>query len=268
MSEYVARRCHPNGIVDYTPEDDFVWNTLIERQDKVVEKHACQEFLEGLEKVKFSRKIVPQIPDINRILKKETGWSTHPVDAVIPADEFFTLLANKQFPAATFVRRMEDLDYLQEPDLFHEFYGHCPLLTHQAYADYCGEYGKLALSAPRKYRKYLFRAFWFTIEFGLIRNNNDLKIYGGGILSSFKETQSSVVASDNIHRKFDLLEVLRTPFRIDIVQPLYYIIEDMNEMYSVMNHDILKVIDEAKELGDEVPQFSTRTDSKKVPLGI
>ena len=147
MTKYISKQPNPQGVLDWTADENKTWNTLIERQTKIVQTRACAEFLEGLDRIQFSKKHVPQHSEINQRLKNFTGWEVEIVPALIPAKEFFTLLANKKFPAASFIRIPEELDYIQEPDIFHEFYGHVPLLTFKEYANFMEDFGKLALSA-------------------------------------------------------------------------------------------------------------------------
>ena len=165
---YVSKIPNAQGTIDWTADENRTWNTLISRQTEIVKTRACQEFLEGIDRIGFSRERVPQHTEINNRLKDFTGWEVEVVPALIPAKEFFTLLANKKFPAASFIRTPMELDYIQEPDIFHEFYGHVPLLTFPDYANFMEEFGKLALSISPKDRRRMFRIFWFTIEFGLI----------------------------------------------------------------------------------------------------
>lgn len=133
---YVAHYPDENGYVDYSDEENAVWQILFDRQIKILEGRACPEYIKGLELLNMHREEIPQEADINRVLTKHTGWSVEPVPALIPTEQFFNLLANKKFPAATFIRRRDELDYLQEPDIFHEYFGHCPLLTHKEYAEF------------------------------------------------------------------------------------------------------------------------------------
>lgn len=249
--QYVSKQADANGIVPYTAEENHTWHRLITRQSKVVENRACDEFIRGLKILDLPLDQIPQNHEVSEKLKQQTGWSVASVPAVIPAEEFFGLLANKQFPAATFIRIPEELDYLEEPDIFHEIFGHCPLLTHPAYADFMHRYGKLALAANKKQRTRLFRLFWFTIEFGLIKTPQGLRIYGGGILSSKAETE---YALDLTHgpelEDLDVRKVLRTPFRIDMIQPQYFLIDSFDQLYELLDQEIMKLVDEAIVLGD------------------
>ncbi len=252
---YVSKQPNASGLIDWTPDENHTWNTLISRQSEIVKTHACAEFLEGLERIKFSQDKVPQHTEINRSLKDFTGWQVEIVPALIPAKEFFTLLANKKFPAASFIRLPQELDYIQEPDIFHEFYGHVPLLTFPDYALFMEEFGKLALSIPAKDRRTLFRLFWFTIEFGLLNTKDGIRAYGGGMLSSIHETVYSVKSPIPKRVEFSPLDALRTPYRIDIPQPLYYVLNRFEDLYRILDQDLVGLLEESKVLGDFEPLF-------------
>jgi phenylalanine-4-hydroxylase len=244
-----------SGLIDWTKAEDHTWNTLINRQNEAVKIRACKEFIEGLDRIKFSKDRVPQHTDINSALKDFTGWEVEVVPALIPAKDFFTLLANKRFPAASFIRIPEELDYIEEPDIFHEFYGHVPLLTFPEYANFMEEFGKLALSISPKDRRRLFRVFWFTIEFGLLKQDQQIRAYGGGMLSSIHETVYSVESPIAKRAPFDALTALRTPYRIDIPQPLYYVLDSFDDLFKILDQNLLGLLEESKDLGDFGPLF-------------
>jgi len=248
--KYVAHKARPDGTIPYTDEENEVWSLLINRQLEVIKNRASDEFISGLEELNFSKDTIPQPAEVTKVLKRCTGWSVEPVEAVIPADDFFALLANKKFPAASFIRTKEELDYLQEPDIFHEYFGHCPLLTCPEYADFVQAYGELALKATKQQRKYLFRVFWFTIEFGLIKTNKGNRIYGGGILSSFEETKYALSKNNSEIIDFSVNRALRTPFRIDIIQPIYFIISHLDDMYKILTPQFMQEVQLAIEQGD------------------
>lgn len=252
---YVSKQPNAQGTIDWTGDENRTWNTLITRQTEIVKTRACPEFLEGLTRISFSRDRVPQHTEINQRLADFTGWEVEVVPALIPAKEFFTLLANKKFPAASFIRIPEELDYIQEPDIFHEFYGHVPLLTFPDYANFMEAFGKLALSVEPKDRRRLFRIFWFTIEFGLLKTPDGVRAYGGGMLSSIHETVYSVESMTPVRKPFDPLDALRTPYRIDIPQPLYYVLERFEDLYRILDQDLLGLLEKSKEMGDFEPLF-------------
>lgn len=262
MTEYAARTPGSDGFIDYTQEENKTWQYLYERQMVAIENRACEEFIHGMDILGLSKERIPQLPDINRALRKETGWEVAAVPALIPFGRFFELLANKRFPAATFIRRKDEIDYLQEPDIFHEIYGHCPLLTDPVFAEFVHNYGKLGLSASKQERVYLARIFWFTVEFGLIQKSSGLKIYGAGILSSIGETEYSLESSKPERKPFDVMTALRTPYRIDIYQTVYFVIKQFEEIYEAMDSSIIDKIHEAIELGDFSPTFPPKEDLK------
>ena len=257
---YISKQPNSQGLIDWTADENKTWNTLITRQSEIVKTRACPEFLEGLNRIGFSQDRVPQHTEINKRLKDFSGWEVEVVPALIPAKEFFTLLANKKFPAASFIRIPQELDYIQEPDIFHEFYGHVPLLTFSEYANFMEEFGKLALSISPKDRRRIFRIFWFTVEFGLLKTPGGVKAYGGGMLSSIHETVYSVESPLPQRLDFDPLTALRTPYRIDIPQPLYYVLENFTDLYKILDTDLLRLLEESKELGDFGPLFEPAGD--------
>jgi phenylalanine-4-hydroxylase len=252
---YTSKVPDAQGIIDWTAQENQTWQTLITRQNEAVQIHAAPEFIQGLERIKFAHTSVPQHREINRRLKDFTGWQVEIVPALIPAKEFFTLLANRKFPAASFIRIPEELNYIEEPDIFHEFYGHVPLLTFQQYADFMENFGKLALSIDSKDRRRLFRLFWFTIEFGLLSTDQGIKAYGGGMLSSIHETVYSTTSPIPERVAFDILTALRTPYRIDIPQPLYFVLNRFSDLFQILEQDIISLLEESKELGDLPPLF-------------
>lgn len=250
-SKYKALKPDQNGVIHYPERDNNTWRTLIQRQNKVLPNRACSEFIHGLALLNFSEERIPQCHEVNEILQKTTGWAVERVPALIPADQFFMLLSEKKFPAASFIRFPEELDYLEEPDIFHELYGHCPLLTNQAFADFVEAYGKLALSVSGADRMKLFRLFWFTVEFGLIQNPEGLRIYGGGILSSYQETLYALDPNKKILYEQLTAEIaLRTPYKINELQPLYFIINKFEDLYQLMEIDLLELVNDANALGD------------------
>lgn len=168
---------------------------------------------------------------------------------------FFALLADKKFPAATFIRRREDFDYIQEPDIFHEIFGHCAMLTNKDFAEFTETYGKLGLAADKKDRVWLARLYWFTIEFGLMDTENGLRIYGGGVLSSPGETEYAVNSDVPDRRPLEPIDVLRTPYRIDIMQPIYFMINSIHDLYDIAHMNVMELVKEAQALGLHAPTY-------------
>jgi phenylalanine-4-hydroxylase len=264
-TKYVARQPDSSGLVRYSDEEHGIWATLYERQERAIRGKACDEFFQGLELLKMPRDHIPQLPEISAVLRRETGWEVAYVPALIPFSEFFKLLADRKFPAATFIRTRDELDYLQEPDVFHEIFGHTPLLTNRYFADFTHTYGKLGLAASKEDRVFLARMYWFTVEFGLIQPpGRPMRIYGGGILSSIGETAYAFDSDKPQHKRFSIMDALRTPYRIDIMQPLYYYLEDLRELYELAQADLMGLVQEAKRKGLFAPLFPPKAE----PSGV
>ncbi|MBS0289981.1 MAG: phenylalanine 4-monooxygenase [Proteobacteria bacterium] len=258
QSKYVSKKPDEQGFVQYTPAENAVWHDLFVRQMKLLPNRACQEYLDGIEALGLTAEHIPQIPEVNNRLRALTGWEVAPVPALIDFQAFFELMANKKFPAATFIRSREELDYLQEPDIFHEIFGHCPLITLPVYADFMHEYGKLGLQSSHQDRVMLARLYWFTVEFGLLKTNDGLRIYGGGILSSFGESQYCLDSDIPVRKPLDPVDAFRTPYRIDIFQPLYFVINSLTELFTLSKLDLITKIQEARNLGMHPPLFEPK----------
>src|SRR3989338_2988382 len=238
MTQYKAKWPNENGIIDWSDTENKTWKQLIKRQNEVVQNRACDEFIAGLYELQLSLDSVPQLLAINRILKK-TGWEMVPVNGTVLISEFFTLLKNRQFPVANFIRVPEELDYLQQPDVFHELFGHGPLLLNPLYADFMQWYGSMALEFSAKKRKILSRLFWYTIEFGLLKTKNGLRIFGGGILSSFAETQFCLESDKPQRFQFDLANVLKTDYDYKHIQPNYFILDNLEQLFELQTDPLL-----------------------------
>lgn len=248
-TRYTAYVPDENGYIRYSHAEDKVWNILYDRQIGIVQNYASKAYLDGLDKLHLSNDKIPQPIEVSARLKEITGWVVEPVAALIDFNYFFELLANKRFPAASFIRRMEDLDYLKEPDIFHEIFGHCPLLTEPNFAAFVQEVGKFGATLDKSFQTMLGRLFWFTVEFGLIKEDDRLRIYGAGILSS--KTESVYALESNIPRRpeFNLIEALRTPYRYDEMQKTYFVINSYENLYNMVNGKLVSAFQTAKELG-------------------
>ncbi|MEO1421126.1 MAG: phenylalanine 4-monooxygenase [Pseudomonadota bacterium] len=253
-TSYVAHTPLDDGHIAYSDAEHQVWQTLIERQLKLLPGRACEAFIQAGETIGFGSEI-PQCAEISNTLRAATGWSVTPVPAIIPADEFFSLLAEKQFPAASFIRRPEDLDYLEEPDIFHELFGHAPHLTDDRFAQFTHAYGMAGLKADSRDRELLARLYWFTTEFGLVQSDKGVGAYGAGICSSPGELIYAVENKRPDRRAFDVLDVLRTPFRIDTYQDIYYVIDDFDTLFELAYTDLSDLMRQAKRLGDFKPSW-------------
>jgi phenylalanine-4-hydroxylase len=248
MTKYIAKLPDANGYIDFSAEENAIWEILYNRQLKIIPDRACPEYLDGLAKLKMPHDRIPQCAELSTILQAHTGWSVVPVAAIIPLTDFFNLLAHRQFPAASFIRVRAELDYLQEPDIFHEYFGHCPLLMHAAYADFVQWYGAMALQADKKTQSLLGRLFWYTIEFGLIETPRGLRIFGGGILSSYQETLYCLENPEVQRLPFSIEKMLLTPYRYDEIQMTYFILKEMAQLFLLKSDAILR---QAAELTQE-----------------
>lgn len=257
-SKYAAKIPDENGIIDYTEDEHEVWHELITRQMDIVQGRVCQEFLDGLEMLNLPKDRIPQPGEVSKVLMEKTGWQVAPVPALINFDRFFRLLSEKRFPAASFIRHREEMDYLQEPDIFHEIFGHTAMLTHPAFADFTAAYGKAGMNASKQDRVLLARLYWFTVEFGLLDSHNGIRSYGGGINSSPGECVYAIESDKAMRRRFDVMDALRTPYRIDIYQPVYYILHDLSDMYELANMDLMSLIRQARVLGEFEPIYEPK----------
>lgn len=265
-SRYVAHVPDAQGLVDYSAQENRIWNILFERQLKLLPGRACDEFLSGLQTLGLNPSTIPQLPEVSERLKAKTGWQVAPVAALISAREFFELLAEKYFPAATFIRSEEELDYVQEPDIFHELFGHCPMLTDRVYAEFVHDYACKVLTFPEQDWPLLQRMFWFTVEFGLIKTPKGLRAYGGGILSSISETVYCVESDIPVRVLFDPVVAFRMPYRIDQLQPVYFVIDSYQNLYDFVLSDMGKFMDRARELGEFPPYFDVDPDNPNIHI--
>lgn len=255
MTSYVSKTSDQHGYIAWSDEENAIWSELIARQLSCIEGKACDEYLEGLARLNLPKDRIPQLEEVNKVLRETTGWQCAEVPALITFDRFFELLANKQFPVATFIRSREEFDYLQEPDIFHEIFGHCAMLTNPDFAEFTHIYGKLGLAANKQDRVFLARLYWFTIEFGLLETEQGLRIYGGGILSSPGETQYAMYSDVPERKMLEVVDVLRTPYRIDIMQPLYFKVRSIRQLFEIAQQDLMACVEEAKQLGLHAPKF-------------
>ena len=217
----------------YKEEDQIVWKTLFERQVENLRGKSCAAYLSCLERMKsvLNAEQIPDFNSMNTLLIKATGWIIEVVPGLIPVEEFFRLLAQRKFSASTWVRKMNQLDYLEEPDMFHDIFGHTPLLADPKFAQFMEDFGDLGVEFvdDEEVVVQLQRLYWFTIEFGLI-SENGLKVYGAGICSSFGETIHSLSANVEVV-PFDLTRVINTEFKTDVVQTLYFELESFDQLF-------------------------------------
>jgi len=217
---------------NYNQEDFEVWKILFDRQMDQFPTHASKAYLEGLKIANFETGIIPDFKETNQTLQQTTGWQLAVVPGIVPDYTFFELMANKRFPATTWLRKMKELDYLEEPDMFHDVFAHVPLLTNQHFVDFLEELSKIGLAyvGDTYAIELLSRVYWFTVEFGLIQEEAGPRIYGAGILSSAGETAFSLGDEAPKH-EFDIAHMLNTPYRKDQFQTQYFVIKSYEQLY-------------------------------------
>ena len=226
----------------YTPAEHQVWMTLYERQAKLLPGRACDAFLHGLDALDLHRGGIPDFARINEELNRLTGWSVVAVPGLVPDALFFEHLANRRFPAGRFIRQPQQLDYLQEPDIFHDVFGHVPMLTDPVFADYMAAYGEGGLRALGRGQLHnLARLYWYTVEFGLLQTTEGLRIYGAGIVSSHAESIFALDDPSPNRLGFGLERVMRTPYRIDDFQQVYFVIPSLRALLDATLQDFAPI---------------------------
>ena len=239
------------GFELYAPEEHQVWVTLYERQAALLPGRACDEFLNGLKALDLHGEGIPDFREMNRKLNALTGWTVVAVPGLVPDEVFFDHLANRRFPAGRFIRRPDQLDYLEEPDVFHDVFGHVPMLTDPTFADYMKAYGEGGLRAMKLGRLHnLARLYWYTVEFGLMHTPAGLRIYGAGIVSSHGESEFSLEDPSPNRLGFDLVRVMRTPYRIDDYQQVYFVLPSLQRLLDDTLQDFAPIYGELARLPD------------------
>lgn len=215
----------------YTEAEHAVWDTLFARQVAMLEKRAAPAFLDGIDVLRLSKHGIPDFEELSQRLYDATRWTVVAVPGLVPEEVFFEHLANRRFVAGRFIRSASQIDYLQEPDVFHDVFGHVPLLANPVFADYMQAYGEGGLRAMRFGAIHqLARLYWYTVEFGLIRQSGALKLYGSGIVSSFGESVFALEDPSPNRLGFNLKRVMRTKYRIDDYQQCYFVIESFEDL--------------------------------------
>jgi phenylalanine-4-hydroxylase len=219
----------------FTRQEHRTWDVLFARQRRALKGGAVRAFDEGIDKLGLAEPGIPNFDRLNERLFARTGWTIVPVPGLVPDRVFFGHLSRRRFPAGNFIRPADRLDYLEEPDVFHDVFGHVPMLADPAFADLMQKLGQLGLEADaRGLGERLARLYWYTVEFGLAREEGELRIYGAGIASSFGESVYALESGVPERAEFDLERLLATPFRTDIFQPLYFVLPDMADLLGVL----------------------------------
>ncbi len=263
------------------PSDDFVveqgwqgydagahaiWRELFERQSRILPGRACREFLDGLDGLGVAADGIPDFARLSDILDRATGWRIVAVPGLVPDDVFFWHLANRRFPATHWIRTPEQMDYLQEPDVFHDIYGHVPMLMNPVFADYMQAYGRGGLKAlGLDALPYLARLYWYTVEFGLIRTADGLRIYGSGIVSSRTESVYCLESPTPNRIAFDLMRIMQTDYRIDDLQDVYFVIDDFAQLFDATRPDFTPYYADLKTRPDHATTTVLPSDTSVPP---
>jgi phenylalanine-4-hydroxylase len=242
---------------DYSATDHEVWSTLFRRQRQILVGRACMEFLQTQDAMGMNAETIPKFDDLSRHLRAKTGWELVCVVGLLPVLVLFEHLANRRFPVSWWIRRPEQLDYLAEPDLFHDLFGHVPLLMNPVFADYMQAYGRGGVKAHgigAEALAQLTRLYWYTVEFGLIKTDDGLRIYGAGIVSSKGESIHCLESPAPNRLGFELLRVMRTRYRIDTFQKTYFVIDDFQQLFDATGPDF-------------TPYYSELASKPSIPAG-
>ncbi|MCE7950208.1 MAG: phenylalanine 4-monooxygenase [Xanthomonadales bacterium PRO7] len=242
----------------YAREDHATWAALFERQQKILVGRAAREFSENLRKFGMTPDAIPKFDDLNRVLKKTTGWELIGVEGLLPELTFFDHLANRRFPVTWWIRRPDQIDYISEPDLFHDLFGHVPLLLQPEFADYMQAYGRGGVKAHgigADALANLTRLYWYTVEFGLIKQADGLRIYGSGIVSSKGESIHCLESAAPNRIGFDLMRIMRTRYRIDTYQKTYFVIDSYRQLMDATAPDF-------------TPYYAQLAQQESIPAGM
>src|SRR5271168_1307454 len=216
----------------YTPEQHAVWAELVRRRMPQLSQHACQEYLDGFHQIGLREDIIPNLTEVNKRLGPRTRWNATPVSGFLPPDAFFEMLATRQFPTTTWLRSRDSLEYTPEPDIFHDVFGHVPMHAHPVFAGFLQEYGRVCAGLTDKDKlERMGRLFWFTVEFGIIRQNGEIKLYGSGLISSHGESNYVLGNHGPEIRDFNLDQVLDQQFLVSEMQKVLYAVESFDQIY-------------------------------------
>lgn len=219
----------------YTEGQHSVWGELVGRVLPELEKHAAQEYLDGFQIIGLQRDHLPNLADVSARLEPRTGWNSTPVSGFLPPQAFFEMLAARKFPTTVWLRNRESLEYTPEPDIFHDVFGHVPMHAHPVFADFLEHYGRVcAAISDEAILEKLSHLFWYTVEFGLIRQQGEVKVYGSGLISSHGECLN-VMSGNCAIREFSLDEVVNTPVKIDEIHKLLFVVNSFDQLYEVMH---------------------------------
>jgi phenylalanine-4-hydroxylase len=254
-----ARPERPDWTIDqrwerYTAAEHAVWRTLFERQTQLLPGRACDEFVDGMKRLPIGPEQIPDFGRLSEVLGKRTGWQVVAVPGLVPDEVFFEHLANRRFPSGQFIRKPGQLDYIEEPDVFHDVFGHVPMLMNPQMAENLQAYGVGGLRAQRLgVLPNLARVYWYTVEFGLVEQRDGVRLYGSGIASSYTESVFAVEDSSPNRIRFDLPRVMRTRYRIDDFQETYFVLRNLDELLELKRIDFAPIYAAVRDQPDFEP---------------
>ncbi|MBC7988142.1 MAG: phenylalanine 4-monooxygenase [Luteimonas sp.] len=254
---------------DYSATDHDVWRQLYERQREILVGRASDEFLVAQDAMGMTPDRIPKFTDLNRVMRDATGWEIIGVEGLLPELVFFDHLANRRFPVTWWIRKPEQIDYISEPDLFHDLFGHVPLLMNPLFADYMASYGRGGVKAHgigEHALQNLTRLYWYTVEFGLIQQKDGLRIYGSGIVSSKGESIHCLESDAPNRIGFDLERIMRTRYRIDTYQKTYFVIDSFEQLMEATDPDFTPIYARLATQ-DSVPAGDVRDDDRVLHRG-
>ena len=238
----------------YDPSEHAVWKTLFERQTRLLPGRACDAFVQGMRVLPIDASRIPDFRRLSEVLMRHTGWQVVAVPGLVPDEVFFDHLANRRFPAGNFIRKPHELDYLEEPDVFHDVFGHVPMLMNPVIADFVQAYGVGGLRAQQLgVLPNLARVYWYTVEFGLVRQSDGQRIYGSGIASSFTESVFALDDKSPNHIGFELERVMRTNYRIDDFQESYFVLDSLDDLLRLAEIDFAPVYSRVRSQAELQP---------------
>ena len=249
------------GWEKYTAQEHAVWRTLFERQTRLLPGRACDAFVAGMQQLPIDASQIPDFRRLSEVLMRHTGWQIVAVPGLVPDEVFFDHLANRRFPAGSFIRKADELDYLEEPDVFHDVFGHVPMLMNPVIADFVQAYGVGGLRAQQLgVLPQLARVYWYTVEFGLVQQKDGLRIYGSGIASSYTESVFALEDASPNRIGFELERVMRTNYRIDDFQEVYFVLDRLEDLLALADIDFAPVYQRVGALPELQPGDVLPTD--------
>jgi phenylalanine-4-hydroxylase len=268
MSMPLQKEMNHAANVIFSDEDNEMWQKIYKKQVKRLENTAIPVFLNNLKKFNLSPDRIPNLNQISDQMFAATGWRTVPVDGLAGYIKYFNLLKEKLFPVAMFIRRNSEENLSKDPDIFHEIFGHCTMLLSQDYADFMQKYGEFALTVAEVDRPLFARLIWFTTETALIHADGALKIFGSSILSSYSEAFYALNSNKPLRKAFDVINIFREPYRADLLQKVYYVLDDPQQVYSLLDNTnkLYEALQIARKLG-ELPALFRTTSSKYANIG-